>query len=311
MGTIVNADGQLVPPEAATVSVFDRGFLYGDSVYEVVRTYGGAPFELDRHLRRLARSAERLALTLPWDLARTREETLRTLQAARGGGPSTPSGGDPADPAAAPWNAGEHSARIVMTRGAGDLGLDPALAVNPRAFVVATPLRAPPLDAYRRGVAVRVVGVRHDAPEAVDTQAKTGAHLANVLAVHEARRAGAHEALLLDRDGFVTEGASSNVFAVRGGRIETPPLSAGILEGVTRALVLELAAEAGLALRETPLRPADLAEAEELFITSTAREVLPATTLDGRPVGSGAVGEVTTRLHRLFRARADRGSAAR
>ena len=303
MTTVVNMDGRLVEPGQAMVSVFDRGFLYGDSVYEVIRTYRLRPFELEAHLARLGRSAERLALPLPWDGARCQHELLRTLEASRGG--------EAPDPAAAPWNAGERSLRLIMTRGAGELGLDPALAVEPRALVIAGALRGPPAAAYREGVGCRIVGVRHDAPEAVDTTAKTGAHLSNVLAVAEARAAGAHEALLLDRDGYVTEGASSNVFAVRGGRLETPPLAAGILEGVTRGIVLALAREAGVTVLELPLRPAQLASAEELFITSTAREILPVTALDGRPVASGQVGPLTTRLHSLFRARADRTAGAR
>ncbi len=297
--TIVNVDGLLVPPDRAVVSVFDRGFLYGDSVYEVVRTYGGRPFELTAHLARLRRSAERLALALPWDEARIRHEVEVTLAASS-------REGEAPDRAAAPWNRGERSLRVIMTRGAGELGLDPALAVGPRAFVIATALRGPPADAYRSGVACRIVGVRHDAPDAVDTTAKTGAHLANVLAVAEARAAGAHEALLLDRDGFVTEGASSNVFVVREGRLETPPLAAGILEGVTRGIVLAVAREAGLDVRELPLRPDQLLSADELFITSTAREVLAVTTVDATPEGTGRVGSTTTRLHALFRARADR-----
>jgi branched-chain amino acid aminotransferase len=301
MATVVNMDGALVSPEQATVSVFDRGFLYGDSVYEVVRTYALRPFALDLHLARLARSAARLALPLPWDTARTRAELWRALEASRGG--------DAPDPTAASWNVGERSLRVIMTRGAGELGLDPALAVDPRAIVIAGPLRAPALTAYREGVACWIVGVRHDAPEAPDTTAKTGAHLANVLAVAEARAAGAHEALLLDRDGFVTEGASSNVFAVREGRLETPPLAAGILEGVTRGLAIALARGAGIDVLETPLRPGDLACADELFITSTAREVLPVTRLDGAEVGSGRVGEVTTRVHALFRAATSPGPA--
>lgn len=299
MTTVVNLDGKLVPPAEATISVFDRGFLYGDSVYEVVRTYGRRPFELEAHLARLARSAARLALTLPWDPARIRRELLRTIEAAP----------PPAvDPEAAPWNQGQLSLRLVMTRGSGELGLDPALAVDPRALVIASPLRAPPLAAYREGVACRIVGVRHDAPEAADAVAKTGAHVANVLAVREARAAGAHEALLLGHGGQVTEGASSNVFAVREGVLLTPPLAIGILAGVTRAVVLELAREAHLSVGEVPLRPEDLASADEVFVTSTAREILPVTTLDARPVGSGQVGGVTTRLAGLFRARADRAA---
>jgi branched-chain amino acid aminotransferase len=302
MTTVVNMDGALLSPDQATVSVFDRGFLYGDSVYEVIRTYALRPFQIERHLARLERSAARLGLVLPWDAARTRAEIARSLEASRGG--------DARDPEAAPWNAGERSIRVMMTRGAGELGLDPALAVGPRAIVIASPLHAPPLAAYRDGVGCRIVGIRHDAPEAVDTTAKTGAHLSNVLAVAEARAAGAHEALMLDRDGFVTEGASSNVFIVREGRVETPPLAAGILEGVTRALVLSLARSAGTTVREAPLRPGDLEAADEIFITSTAREVLPVTRLDGRAVKSGRVGEVTTRLHHLFREMASRAGGA-
>ncbi len=298
MPSMVNIDGALVPPGEARISVFDRGFLYGDSVYEVVRTYRGRPFELPAHLRRLAHSAERIGLGLPWDARRTEAELGRTLEAARGE--------DPPDPGAAPWNSGERYARIVMTRGAGEIGLDPALAVDPKAIVIVQPLHAPPLAAYREGVKVCVVGVEHVPPRAVDPTAKTGNYLSHVLALREARAQGAHEALMLDRDGFVTEGTTCNVFAVRAGAVLTPPLGAGILEGVTRGIVLGLARELGAPAREEPLRPRHLEEAEEIFVTSTAREVLPVTRLGGRPVGGGRPGPVTSRLHAAYRARADR-----
>lgn len=300
MPSIVNIDGVLVPPGEARISVLDRGFLYGDSVYEVVRTYRGRPFELAAHLRRLAHSAERIGLEPAWEGRRTEAELGRTLEAARGD--------DPPDPGGAPWNAGERYARIVMTRGAGEIGLDPALAVGPRAIVIVQPLHAPPLAAYREGVAVRVVGVEHVPPRAVDPTAKTGNYLSQVLALREARARGAHEALMLDRDGFVTEGTTCNVFAVRGGAVLTPPLGAGILEGVTRGIVLGLARELGAPVREEPLRPRHLEEAEEVFVTSTAREVLPVTRLGDRPVGGGRPGPVTSRLHVAYRARADRMS---
>ncbi len=303
MPSIVNIDGVLVPPGEARVSVLDRGFLYGDSVYEVVRTYRGRPFELAAHLKRLAYSAERIGLRLPWDARRTEVEIERTLEAARGE--------DPVDPSAAPWNGGERYARVVMTRGAGEIGLDPALAVDPRAIVIVQPLHAPPLSAYREGVAVWLVGVEHVSTPAVDPTAKTGNYLSHVLALGEARARGGHEALMLDRDGFVTEGTTSNVFAVRGGAVLTPPLRAGILEGVTRGIVLELARELGVPAREEPIRAAHLEAAEEIFVTSTAREVLPVTRLGERPVGGGRPGPVTSRLHAAYRARADRLSAAR
>jgi branched-chain amino acid aminotransferase len=300
MPSLVNIDGVLLPPAEARVSVFDRGFLYGDSVYEVVRTYGGSPFELDAHLRRLDHSAERIGLGLAWDGRRTAAEIARTLAAARGE--------DPSDPDPAPWNLGERYVRIVMTRGAGEIGLDPALAVDPKAILIVRPLHGPPLAAYSGGVKACVVAVEHVSPRAVDPTAKTGNYLSHVLAVREARAAGAHEAFMLDRDGFVTEGTTSNVFIVSGGRLATPPLAAGILEGVTRGLVLGLAREAGLSAREEPLRPADLEAAGEVFITSTVREVLPVTRLGDRTVGSGRPGPVTARLHAAFRVRASRAA---
>ncbi|HEX9052543.1 MAG TPA: aminotransferase class IV [Anaeromyxobacter sp.] len=296
MPTVVNLDGTLVRPSDARVSVFDRGFLYGDSVYEVIRTYGGRPFERAAHLARLRHSAERIGLVPKWDAARAAAEIGRTLEASRGG--------DAPDPAAAPWNVGERYIRLVMTRGAGEIGLDPALAVDPVALVIVQPLQGPPARAYAEGVAAAFVGVRRASPAAIDPTAKTGAHLPNVLALREAREQGAHEALLLDERGAVTEGSSSNVFAVRGGRVTTPPLGAGILEGVTRGVVLRLAREVGVAAEEAPLRPEDLEGAEEVFITSTVREIVPVIRLGRRIVGAGRPGPVTRRLHDAFRRRA-------
>jgi branched-chain amino acid aminotransferase len=278
------------------VSVFDRGFLYGDSVYEVVRTYGGRPFELDAHLARLAHSAERVGLVMVWDAGRTAAELKRTLAAARGD--------EPPDPEAAPWNVGEQYARIIMTRGAGELGLDPALAMDPQAILIVRPLSGPPARAYRDGVAVAIVGVEHVSPQAVDPTAKTGNYLSHVLAIREARAAGAYEALMLDRDGFVTEGTTSNVFAVRGAALVTPPLAVGILEGVTRGVVLALASVLGVPAREERLRPRDLEAADEIFITSSVREIVPVTRLGTRAVGAGRPGPVTARLHAAFRERA-------
>jgi branched-chain amino acid aminotransferase len=295
---VVNLDGVLLSPELAKVSVFDRGFLYGDSVYEVIRTYGGRPFEEEAHLARLRHSADRIGLSPKWDAARTAHEIARALEASRAAADSA----DARDPDAAPWNVGERYVRVVMTRGAGEIGLDPALAQGPVALVLVLPLSGPPASAYREGVAAAIVGVRRAASDAIDPSAKTGAHLPNVLAVREARAAGAHEAFLLDAGGFVTEGSSSNVFSVRGGVVRTPPLGAGILEGVTRGVVLRLARDLGLQADEVPLRPEDLEGADEVFITSTVRELLPVTRLGPHGVGAGRPGPVTQRLHAAFRA---------
>jgi branched-chain amino acid aminotransferase len=298
--TLVNLDGELVPPDRARVSVFDRGFLHGDSVYEVIRTYRGRPFELDAHLRRLAHSAERIAFAPRWDSRRTAEELERTLRAAA----ALPAA--PADPDGAPWNAGEWSARVLMTRGAGEIGLDPALAVDPLAVIIVQPLSGPPARAYAEGVKVILATAPRPPKETVDPTAKTGARLPHVLAMREARAAGAHEALLLDAQGRVTEGCSSNLFAVRAGRLLTPPLAAGILEGVTRGVVLELACAGGLEAEEAMLSPKDLETAGEVFLTSTAREILPVTRVGDAMVGDGRPGTVTLRLHRAFRRLAER-----
>lgn len=296
---LVNLDGVLVPPAEAKVSILDRGFLYGDSVYEVIRTYRRRPFELGPHLRRLAHSAERIGLRLRWDAARTEAELARTIDAAGRLPAPAP------DPGAAPWNAGEWSARIVMTRGAGELGLDPGLAVDPLAAILLLPLAGPPARAYAEGVKVILASTPRASAAAVDPTAKTGAHLAQVMAMAEARAAGAHEALLVDAEGRLTEGVSSNLFTVRDGRLRTPPLAAGILAGVTRGAVLALARAEGVPVEEVRFGPEELREAQEVFLTSTHRELLPVTRVGDAPVGEGRPGPVTRRLHAAFRAMAD------
>jgi branched-chain amino acid aminotransferase len=290
MPTIIDLDGRLLPPAEARIPVLDRGFLQGDSVYEVLRTYGGRPFELDLHLARLWRSAELAGLEPAWDGGRSAAEVGRTLAASLGG--------DPPDPEAAPWNLGERSLRVVMTRGGGEA----APEVPPAAVIIAEPLRGPPLRAYREGVKVLLV---ESDRRRVDPAAKTGSRLAHVLALRRASAAGAHEALFTDAGGRVSEGTSSNLFAVRGGRLLTPPLEAGILEGVTRGVVQRLAQVAGVVLEEAALTVDDLEVADELFITSTAREILPVTRLGDAAVGRGTPGPVTLALHAAFRRLAD------
>jgi branched-chain amino acid aminotransferase len=292
---VVNLNGTLTAPSDAKVSVFDRGFLYGDSVYEVVRTYRRSPFELGAHLARLAHSAERIGIALPWDEGRIRSELARTLDASY----ANPE--PPAKPGAAPWNAGERYVRLIVTRGAGEIGLDPALAVDPLVIVIARPIDGLPLSAYQQGVKCALVGVLRNLREAVDPSAKTGNYLNNVMALSEARKSGAYEAIMLDSEGFVTEGSSSNVFAVQGGAVVTPPLDAAILQGVTRGVVLSLARRLSIATAERPLEPEDLVRASELFITSTIREIVPVTTLGDAKVAGGEVGPVTARLLAAFR----------
>jgi len=290
MTTKVLLNGVLVEPADAKVSVFDRGFLYGDSVYEVVRTYDGRPFALGQHLQRLAWSAERIGMGLPVPVATIRAEVEACLAAA-------------ANP--------DSYIRIVVTRGAGEIGLDPALAVDPVRLVIVRTLPQQDPHLYEDGAKVAlVVPMREPTDTTPDGSPKTGNYLPNVLAVGEAKRRGAYEALLVDRDGRVLEGASSNVFVVRGGALTTPPLSEGILEGITRKHVLGIAAELGVPTTEAPLHAADLRAADEVFITSTVREIVPVTDLDGARIGDGRPGPLTRRITETFRARARAHAAA-
>lgn len=275
-------DGRVVPPEQARVSVFDRGFLYGDGVFETVTTTGGGFPDLDAHLDRLARSASRIGLEVP-----PRESIQRAVLAA----------------VAEAGNL-ESRVRIIVTRGGDTWGdLDPANAGPPRLVVIAGPKGGPTDAMVEQGVAVEVVPL---VKGGVDPSVKSGNYLQNLLAVREARRRApdAHEALLCAPDGSVAEGATSNVFCVKNGTLRTPPLEVGILGGVTRAKVLELAREAGISVEEARLRTEDLYEADEVFITSAGRAVLPVTRVDRRPVRDGRPGPVTLRLRNLYLAAA-------
>jgi branched-chain amino acid aminotransferase len=290
---LCNVEGKLVPPEQALVPVLDRGFLYGDSVYEVVRTYAGRPFELDRHLARMDKTAERIDLTLPPRETIVRE-LQRTLEAA---------GNE------------ESYARIVVTRGIGEFGLSPLLARGQnRLVIIVRPLSAPPEQQYERGLQMAIARTRRNPPQALDPALKTGNYLNNILALREAHEAGADDAILLDLRGRVTEGTTSNVFFVQRGVLVTPPLALGMLEGVTRGLFIEIARQEGLILREEPHGPEALAAADEVFMTSTLREAMPVTSLvllespgeQVRTVAGGVPGPVSKRLRAAFRAYVER-----
>jgi branched-chain amino acid aminotransferase len=281
MQSTVVIDGALVPPERAVVSVFDRGFLYGDSVFEALRTHGGRLSLLDAHLARLERSAARVFIPLPVPLTTLREEVLSAVQA---------------------HGSSESYVRLMLTRGtASALGLDPQLAENPRRIVLVTALKLPPAEVYERGIPAITFRIERPSDELAVANAKIGNYLATVLAVRKARELGASEALLEDAHGSILEGSTSNVFAVFSGVLVTPAESAAILPGITRARVLEVAREAGMAIELRAIARAEIAQADEVFITSSIREVVPITTLDGQAVGSGKPGPVARELLRRFR----------
>lgn len=281
MSIRVHIGGRICPPEEAKISVFDRGFLYGDSVYETIGTVGGRLFALGEHLDRLERSAAGLQLRLP-----PRTQIQAAIEAT----------------VAAAANA-ESRVRVMVTRGAGKLDLDPATVDDPQLIVIVQPLAAPTRQMYEQGVAVAIVSITRNSPSAIDPAIKSGNYLNNVLALGEARRRfpGVHEAILCNAQGSVAEASTSNVFAVIDGELRTPALSTGILEGITRAKVLGLARGAGISVNEVPfMSPDQLRGAAEVFLTSATRQVLPVTTIDGRPVSDGQPGPITRRLMKLY-----------
>jgi branched-chain amino acid aminotransferase len=289
---IVMIDGAVVAPEDAKVSVYDRGFLYGDSVFEVLRTYAGAPFALDEHVARLARSAERVAIRMPLDEDSMQMEVKRAIRAAASGAPAD-----------AEWYA-----RVILTRGAGPPGLDADLATAPLRVILVEPVSPPPREHYTNGIALATVATRRTVDETSAAGAKVSNYLANLLALREAKARGAQEALIVDGHGLVVEGASSNVFVVRAGKVRTPPESAGILPGITRSHILAVAAQRGIAVELSALAPADLYAADEVFVTSSIRELLSAVSVDGRAIGTGKPGPVARALHRAFRERVGMGA---
>jgi branched-chain amino acid aminotransferase len=273
--------------DGAGVSVLDHGVLYGDGVFEGIRFYGGAPFRLGPHLDRLARSAAALALALP---------PAPELRAA-------------VDAVIARSGRADGYLRLVVTRGAGALGLDPASCPRPTVFIVATQL-ALYAGAAARGLDAVIVSVRQPGPDVLDPRIKSLNYLPRVLARVEAVRAGADEAILLNPQGRVTEASTENIFAVSRGALRTPPAVDGALEGVTRAVVLELAAAAGIPACVESLTPYDLYSADELFLTGTAAEMVPLRRVDGRAPTLPCPGPTFTLLAQAFRRLVARESAA-
>jgi branched-chain amino acid aminotransferase len=280
MSVLVMIDGQLLPEERACVSVFDRGFLYGDAVFETMRTYGGAPFELHAHMERLARSAARVLIQFPVALSVIQDEVMETVEQA---------------------GNSESFIRVMLTRGTGEFDLAPDVARNPMRVVIVAPLRLQPPGVYSEGVGVVTYRTMRAADATDAVGAKVANYLVSVLAMSQAREAGAAEALVVDRNDCVVEGTTSNVFVVSDGRLSTPPEEAGILLGITRARVLAVARSLGLSPELRPLPLDELRQADEVFISSSIRELVPVVRVDGDPVGSGRPGPTTLRLLQAFR----------
>lgn len=276
----VCVDGNIVDSAEARVPVLDRGFLYGDSVFEVYRTYDGVPFAEKEHLERLRRSGERLMIPMPLSVDALASEVHATLEAA---------------------GEGDWYVRVMVTRGTGPLTYDPTTASSPLRVIIVAPLAPHSEELYRSGAAVVLLNASRPTDDPRAAGAKASNYLANLLAVHEANQKGAQEAIVLGRRGQLLEGASSNLFVVKDGVVRTPDPEPGILVGITRAAVIEVCGFEGLTVEETELFPDDLYDADEAFITSSIREVMPVVLADGRSIGSGSPGPVTERLHEGYR----------
>lgn len=278
---LVNVNGKLVPKADATISVFDHGLLYGDGVFEGIRAYNGRVFRLGQHLDRLYDSAKAILLEPPLSKTAMRSEILRTL-AANG--------------------LRDGYIRPVLTRGEGDLGLSPTLCRKPTYFIITDRIRLYPEATYRDGLALITVPTRRNVAEALSPKIKSLNYLNNILAKIEAGQRGALEAILMTQDGYVAECTADNLFILRKGRLLTPPTWQGALEGVTREAVLELARKAKLPAAEEPITRYDVYTAQEAFMTGTAAEIVPVSSLDGRAIGSGTPGPVTRKLMAGFKA---------
>jgi branched-chain amino acid aminotransferase len=279
MPALVDVDGTLLPAGEARIPVYDQGFLFGASVYETVRTYGGRPFLLDRHLERLARSARSIHMDPEAFLPGLRARIDRALAAA---------------------SHGDSRLRIIVTRGRGSLLYDLEVSDHPTVVVIVEALEPASPEDRERGVTAAVVSVRRNSALALDPAIKSSNLLNNFLAAVEARHLGADEALMLNERGELAEGSSANLFLVTEEQVRTPPPSAGLLDGITRGFVLDLCRRENIPVEESVLLPQALYAADEIFLTSTTREVLPVRRCDGRTVASGTVGPLTRRIQEAF-----------
>jgi branched-chain amino acid aminotransferase len=280
----VYVNGKVTPADQAVVPVYDHGFVYGEGVYETLRTYNRVPFLYDRHQRRLRQSAERLLLDVPFTDAALLQWIGQTVAAA--------------------GELEEAYIRILLTRGVGDLNYDPKSTPTPTTVIIVKPLEPLAARVFSEGIRISLVDMLRNHPKSVNPVIKSNNLLNNALAMQAAYRAGAEEALMCNYRGELTECSQANFFMVRGAAALTPKSEAGLLEGVTRAFIFELGRELGIDVREDVLLPADLETADEMFITSTTRELSPVVNVDGRPVGSGKPGPVTKTLLELYQRRA-------
>lgn len=278
---IINLNGKLVPAEKALISVFDHGVLYGDGVFEGIRTYRGKVFKLDLHIERLFDSAKAILLTIPLAPEAMAAEVLRTLKANK---------------------LKDGYVRLVVTRGPGDLGLGPQGCGTPTWFIIADSIKLYPAEFYVKGLSLVTVPTRRNQADALSPKIKSLNYLNNILAKIEANQRGSLEAIMMNSEGYVAECTGDNIFILRQGKLLTPPCYLGALEGITRGVVLDLAAKLRIPAAEEPFTRYDVYTSQECFLTGTAAELVPVVEVDGRPIGKGKPGPVTAKLLKGFKA---------
>jgi branched-chain amino acid aminotransferase len=277
---LIYLDGKLVPRDEAKVSVFDHGVLYGDGVFEGIRVYEGNIFRLKEHIDRLYESAKTIGLEIPETPEEMERATADTVTAN---------------------GVRDAYIRLVVTRGVGDLGIDPSKCPKPTVFIIVATIALYPPEFYEKGISLITASTRRIPLECVDPRIKSLNYLNNILAKIEARKAGVPEAVMLNLSGRVSECTADNIFIMRNSKLKTPRLTEGALPGVTRGAVLEMAEQLGLRTSETVLGLHDLYNAEECFLTGTGAEIVPVISIDGRQIGDGRPGEKTLRLLSRFR----------
>ena len=276
---LVYLDGEFVPKNEAKISVFDHGLLYGDGVFEGIRSYNCLVFKLKEHLTRLQESAHTIMLTLPLTMEEMTDAVIETLKRN---------------------HLRDAYIRVVVTRGVGDLGLDPANCKAPSMFIITDKIILYPESFYRNGMEIITVPTVRNLPEAINPALKTLNYLNNIMAKIEAKNSNYQEALMLNHQGYVAECTGDNIFIVRNGIVQTPPAYLGALRGITRQAIMDLALRNDMPCQERVLTRHDLYNADEAFLTGTAAEVVPVVKIDGRRVGTGKPGKITRKLMSSF-----------
>ncbi len=276
----VYIDGEMLDNDNARLSVYDHGLLYGDGVFEGLRVYGGRVFKMREHLARLYEGARVLCLGIPLGIDEMDDAVRRTVAAS---------------------GINDGYVRLLVTRGVGSLGVNPRSCPTPSVVIIADAIQLYPRECYEQGIDLIVASTRRMPPSALDARVKSLNYLNNVQARLEANRAGAHEALMLTTEGLVAECTGDNIFVVRDGALATPPTHIGVLRGITRDTVLELASDMGIPWSERCMMPFDVYTADEVFLTGTAAEVVPVRSVDGRAVGASVPGPITARLVSAYR----------